>query len=237
MLLGTFLLLNNMGFFIPQAYHIIISWQMLFIAIGIILIFDKTSDRKNIGIIIMGIGMLLLLPKIFPVSVSGVILPVFIICVGIGFVVKATMRKTEDESFFENTNWTEFKNDYAKNSTKNNGGLIKNEYVFTGAKEKWTEGKLRNVEIDAVFSGVELDFSQAELADDIDVPVHIKITSVFSGVILYVPENWNLMIRKTGVFGGFVDKRPNRVSVESYDRIVILEAEAVFGGGEIRCYE
>jgi len=114
---------------------------------------------------------------------------------------------------------------------------VHKEYVFTGSKEKWTEGKLRNLEIEATFSGVELDFSQAELADDIKVAAHIKVTSVFSGVIIYVPDDWNIMVQKTGVFGGFNDNRPNRVLKVESDKYVVIELEAVFGGGELRCYE
>jgi len=96
---------------------------------------------------------------------------------------------------------------------------------------------LKNVEIEAVFSGVEIDFSQAELADDIKVAALIKIKSVFSGVILYVPDDWNIVVQKTGVFGGFTDNRPNRVLQVSGNKYVVLEVEALFGGGELRCYE
>jgi len=115
---------------------------------------------------------------------------------------------------------------------------VKREYVFNGSKEKWTYGKLRNVVIEAVFSGVELDFTQTELADDIKVAAHIKISSVFSGITLYVPDDWNIMVQKTGVFGGFVDNRPRSAEQNvNKDKLVILELEAVFGGGEIKCYE
>ena len=119
----------------------------------------------------------------------------------------------------------------------NNGDAVHKEYVFAGSKEKWTHGKLKNVFIEATFSGVELDFTQAELADDIKVAACIKVKSVFSGVILYVPDDWNIMVQKTGAFGGFNDNRPNRVLQATSDKLVVLELEAVFGGGEIRCYE
>jgi predicted membrane protein len=93
------------------------------------------------------------------------------------------------------------------------------------------------VEIEAIFSSVEIDFTQAELADDVKVAARISVKSVFGSVILYVPEDWNITIQKTGVFGGFTDNRPNRVLQIASDKLVILELEAVFGGGEIRCYE
>ena len=241
MAVGAFLLFNNMGFFIPEVYHLVISWQTLLIAIGVILLFDKPSDHKTAGIILIVIGTLFLLSKICPLNVRTFIIPAAIIAIGIGFIIKATTRKNEDNSFetwfSEHPEWKkQFKN-FGKNDTFKDGNVIYKEYVFTSSKEKWTQGKLKNLEIEARFSGVELDFTQAELADDIKVAACIKVKSVFSGVILYVPEDWNIVVQKTGAFGGFADNRPNRVLRVSSDKIVTLEVEAVFGGGEIRCYE
>ena len=241
MMVGVFLLFNKMGFFIPMVYSIVISWQSLLIAIGIILLFDGHSDHKTAGLLLIFIGSLFLLSKFSPINIGGFIIPVVIIVVGIGFIIKAATRKNENKNYEtwcnEHPNWKNYFKDFEKNVTTNGGGIIRREYIFAGSKEKWTHGKLKNVKIEAVFSGVELDFTQAELADDIKVAAHIKVSSVFSGVILYVPEDWNIMIQKTGVFGGFTDSRPNRVLQVSSDKLVILELEAVFGGGEIRCYE
>ena len=239
---GIFLLLNNLDFFHPAVYNIVISWPALFIAIGIVLFVDKPSDHKIAGIVLILAGSLFLFPKIFTeFNFSKFILPITIIAVGAVFVVKSITRKIEINYFgtWNGNNLelkTHFKN-FEKNVTTSNGGIVRKEYVFTGSKEKWTQGKLRKVEVEAAFSGVELDFSLAELADDLKVAAHIKVTSVFSGVTLYLPDDWNIMIQKTGVFGSFSDNRPSRALQVSGDKLVILELEAVFGGGEIRCYE
>jgi len=246
---GVFLLFNKLGFFIPDVYPLIISWQMLLIAIGIILLVDKPADHKTAGVVLIVIGALFLLPKIFPLfSLSGFIIPVIVIAIGAGFVIRATTRKNgtnewetwKNEHPEWNKQFTDFRKGiegFGKNTTTGNGNFIHKEYVFSSSKEKWSQGKLKNVFIEATFSGVELDFTQAELADDTNVAACIKVKSVFSGVILYVPENWNIMVQKTGAFGGFTDNRPNRVLQVSRDKLVILDVEAVFGGGEIRCYE
>jgi len=238
---GVFLLLNKMNFFIPSVYSIVISWQSLLIAIGIILLFDRHSDHKTIGVVLILIGTLLLLSRFSPINIGSFIIPIGIIAIGIGFIIKAAFRKNENKEYDtwcgENNGWKKHFKDFQKNITTNEGGIVRREYVFTGSKEKWTHGKLKNVAIEAVFSGVELDFTQAELADDIKVAAHIKVSSVFSGVILYVPEDWNIVVQKTGVFGGFTDNRPNRVLQISSNKLVVLELEAVFGGGEIKCYE
>ena len=241
MMVGAFLLVDNMGFFLPGVRHLVISWQALLIGIGIVLLVDRPADHKIAGSVLILVGTLFLLPKIFPVNVSGVIIPVAIIAVGIGFIIKAATRKNEIKDCEtwcgEGSEWKSNFKDFAKNFTTEHGGIVRKEYVFSGSREKWAQGKLRNVEIEAVFSGVTLDFTQTELADDIKVAAYIKVKSIFSGVILYVPEDWNIMVQKTGVFGGFADMRPNRVLQVVSNKLVVLEVEAVFGGGEIRCYE
>ena len=238
MLVGVFLLLNRMDFFIPDVYRIIISWPMLLIAIGIILLVDKPQDHKTGGLVLIVIGALFLLSKL---NVSGFIFPVAIIAVGIGFIIKATTRKNETKDSetwsSEHPEWNTYFKDFEKNVTTKSGDTVYKEYVFSGSKEKWTQGKVKNVFIEAKFSGAELDFTQAELADDIKVAACIKVRAVFSGITLFVPEDWNIMIQKTGAFGGFNDVRPNKVLQASSDKLVILEIDARFGGVELRCYE
>ena len=244
MAVGAFLLFNNMGFVLPGVYPLIISWQTLLIAIGLILLFDKQQNHKSSGLVLVVIGTLFLLPKISPLYGSGFIIPIIFIAIGIGVIIKSATQKNEDGDHEKRGTWTIYNpdgnkqfTDFGNIETINGGGIVHKEYTFTGSKEKWTQGKLKNVFIEATFSGVEIDFTQAELADDIKVAAHIKVKSVFSGVILYVPEDWNITVQKTGAFGGFTDNRPNRVLKVAGDKLVILELEATFGGGEIRCYE
>jgi predicted membrane protein len=231
MMLGVFLLFNNLGYVSSVLYRLVISWQALLIAIGATLVFDRKRDNNNAGIILIFIGSFFLLPRIFDVNATGILIPLFIIVAGMFFVIHATTKKTP-KKIFENFDEIPF-----QKTTVGSGGVVKREYVFTGSKEQWTYGKLKNVEIEAVFSGIELDLTQTELADDIKVAAHIKVSSVFSGVTLYVPDDWNITVQKTGVFGTFTDKRPHNAIHSTGNKMVILELEAVFGGGEIRCYE
>ena len=238
MMLGVFLLFRNLGFIPWNISHWVFSWQSLLIAIGAILLFDRKTDNKNVGVLLIMVGSVFLLPKILNVHLGGIIVPAIVIALGIIFIIRVSTRKKWD-GFFSNVHvWKEY--DYTKKkfngTTINGSGRIKREYVFDGAKERWTYGKLRDVEIEAVFSGVTLDLSQAELSEDVKDGVYIKVKSVFSGVTLYVPDDWNIMIQKTGAFGGFEDNRPRNIEIDE-NKKVILELEAVFGGGEIRCYE
>jgi len=162
MMVGAFLLFDNMGFFLPIVRHLVISWQALLIAIGIILLVDKPSDHKVAGIFLILIGALFLLPKIH-LNISSFIIPVIIIAVGIGFIIKAATRNNEKKDceawFSQQPEDKKHFTNFEKNVTTNEGGIVRKEYVFAGSKEKWTQGKLKNLEIEAVFSGVQLDLT------------------------------------------------------------------------------
>jgi len=243
MFVGIFLLFRNMDFIPWDVYHIVISWPALLVGIGVVLLFDNKSSSKSAGIILAAIGALFLLPRIFNVDVSGFFWPLIIIVLGILIIIRSTTKKSRlfrsegvRNVFLDNRNgdMTGIRN---SETDANQEGFITQDYVFSGSKEKWTYDNVKGIEISAVFSGLELDITQIELSPDVE-RVKIKVSSVFGGVVLYVPDDWNIIIQKTGVFGSFTDNRPrNIVQSSSSGKQVYLELEAVFGGGEIKCYE
>ncbi|GHT18998.1 hypothetical protein AGMMS4957_02340 [Bacteroidia bacterium] len=238
-LVGIFLIANNLGYIPACVYDMVISWQALLIAMGITLLFDREPYHNHYisGFGLIFIGGIFLLGDYFDLSMKGFILPVVLIFLGCLFIIRPKNRRWHYHKNYFSAHG-HFADQSFKETPIEKGGVVKRDYVFTGAKEKWTYGALRNVEITAVFSGVELDFTQAELATDVKVAVRIKVEAVFGGVTLYVPEDWNIIIQKECVFGGFVDSRPAQVvAAANNDKLVILEVEAVFGGGEIKCYE
>jgi predicted membrane protein len=237
LLVGVFLLFYNLGYFPPLIYRIVISWQALLIGIGAVLLFDEKSNNKSAGILLTAIGTLFLLPRIFDIDVSRFFFPLIIILTGIFFIVTSAAKKTgRFISFGGNTSFEDNRKDstgISNEKTANRDGYISREYVFTGAKERWTCTDVKTVEISAVFSNVELDLTQLELSRD-TVRVQMKISSVFGKVVLYVSEDWNIIMQKTGVFGSFADNSPHRVEQPANGKTVYMEVEVVFGGGEIK---
>jgi hypothetical protein len=236
---GVFLLLNNLNFISHEIYSLVVSWQAILIAIGFVLLFDKKANYKTSGVVLILIGVIFLLPKIFPWDVSDVLIPALIILVGILFVIKAVSKKNRHNNRYGS--FSEQGRDYSNmpytETSLNDESHINREYAFTGSKEKWTFGKIKSINVSAGFSGVELDLTQIGLSENTDT-VFIKLSAVFSGITLYVPDNWNLIIRKTSIFGGFNDSRPRHVIQQSTNgKTVRIECDVVFGGGEIKCYE
>ena len=238
---GVFLLFHNLGYFPRLIYHIVISWQALLTGIGAVLLFDEKAGNKNAGILLTATGALFLLPRIFDIDISRFFLPLVIILAGVLCIVKSATKKTQrfisfgDNISFDNTHGDSTGAGISNAETDaNHNGYISREYVFSGSKERWTYRDVKNIEISAVFSSVELDFTQLELyRRDMD-RIQIKVSSVFGSVVLYVPDDWNIIIQKTGVFGSFTDKRSHRAVQPAGGKTVYMELEAVFGGGEIK---
>jgi predicted membrane protein len=103
--------------------------------------------------------------------------------------------------------------------------------VFSGQKEKYQKPEFSGGEINCVFGALELDLSDAQLAEGTHV---LELNATFGGVILYIPVDWKVQVQQTHVFGRFLDSRekPN-VEVDE-NRLLIIKGASVFGGGEIR---
>jgi hypothetical protein len=106
------------------------------------------------------IGTLFLLPRIFDISISGFFIPMVVIATGILFVIKATTKKRINPNFSGYVSFESKREGLDSEANPNHDGVISREYVFTGSKEQWTDRQVKYIEINSVFSNVELDFTQ-----------------------------------------------------------------------------
>ena len=59
---------------------------------------------------------------------------------------------------------------------------------------------------------------------------------IFGGTKLIVPEEWDVKVEITSVFGGFSDKRVRSVVEKDSGSMIVITGACVFGGGEIVNY-
>jgi predicted membrane protein len=95
------------------------------------------------------------------------------------------------------------------------------------------EEQFRGGRIENIFGGSELDFRSSKLADGEHI---LEITSVFGGITMIVPSDWNIAIEMENVMGGFVDKRRTLQTTIANAPRLIIKGSSVFGGGEIKSY-
>jgi predicted membrane protein len=218
-LLGAFLLLDNLGW-IPYFFPTyLFSWKTILILVGLF----SLSNRKNktSGIVLISIGTYFLLPDIFGISFHDVRIfwPLVLVVIGLTFI----FRKKTSESTFDT-----FKDPDRKSSVN----YIDETVIFSGGKRTFFSSNFQGGDITAVFGGFEIDLRNATLAEGKNV---IDITTIFGGTTLFVPSDWTIRTDVVAIFGSFEDKRRfiNAPNLES-QKVLYINGVVIFGGGEIK---
>lgn len=216
-LVGLFLVLRNTGFFPDFIDHVIFSWPMLLVAIGLVMTLGATE--KTAGVIVMAVGGFFLIPMIFRETFHAynMFWPSIFIIIGITFLV--TKRR----------GWN------ASTST----GVLGDDYVdyvniFSGGERQIVSESFKGGKITAIFGGMELDLTKAKLSPGRN---ELEIACIFGGATLIVPGDWNISIEVTPILGGFNDTRkliPGRTIDPS--RQLVIKGAVIFGGGEVKSY-
>lgn len=224
---GVALLGFNTGYFPKDVKHIVFSWQSLLVAIGFINIFDRKS--WPFGLVLMFVGGIYLtsLTNQLPFDFHAIFWPVLLIGIGLMIVLKRTFGwKTKQEC--KGKRW---KHETATSYLAE--GRINESNVFGGSKRVIMEEHFRGGRIENIFGGSELDFRNSKLAEGEHI---LEITSVFGGITMIVPSEWNIAIEMENVMGGFVDKRRAIQLENTGGPKLIIKGSSVFGGGEIKSY-
>ncbi len=228
-LAGTLLLAFNAEILNASLKPILISWQMLIIALGLANLFS--ARKLFLGIMMMATGTLFLIPKIMPVSNVFInhFWPVLIILAGILIIIYWNRRTISIESR-DIKLATDNKNIESKSYLDNykSEDQIHEINIFSGSKRN-LNNNFKGGEIICIFGGSELNLSQCTLSDKETV---IETICVFGGLKLIIPNDWNVKIDMVSILGGFTDERYNVSS--NNDKRLHIKGVAIFGGGEIK---
>ena len=227
--IGVLLYLFNAGILAAVYKPIIFSWQALLAVIGCIMLVDKRSWTG--GAMLILIGAIFLLPKLdlpglrftqgYGWALIFIVMGFLILCKAIfGKNCCHTHREHNHVHHQTHSRWS-----------RDEAGYIERNYVFGGGKEKIDAPDFKGGEINCVFGGLDLDLSDAQLAEGIHT---LEINTVFGGVNIYVPTHWRVEIRQTRVFGSFEDRRNKPYFDVEENKTLVIIISAIFGGGEIR---
>ena len=206
-------------FFILDTFNImefggIISdwWPAIFIIIGLI---KFQGQDRGAGLIFILIGALLLLTIHDIVEWNSIwrLWPLILIFIGLSMIFKGRRNK------WKLTNEKTTGDDY-----------IHSNAVFGGSEHAITSQNFRGGETMALFGGVELDLRQAQISDD---GCKIHATALFGGVEIIVPDDWNVIITGTPIFGG-IDSISRRRSDAKSGKDIYIHCTVAFGGVEIK---
>ena len=218
-IIGALYFLQTLSFFNFSIPHIIFSFPFVIFLIGLMVLIN--SRNKLFGGILTIIGILSLMPKIFPNFYfnDNILLPVVFIALGILIIFRRRPA-------YHHYNWQ-------------TGKTIDKDYIdevaiFGGSHKIITTDNFKGGNITCIFGGSEIDFTQCKLAEG---DVVVDMVMLFGGTNFIVPRDWNVRINVTPIFGGFANKAMRNPGVPlDTTRTLILKGVAIFGGGEIKSY-
>lgn len=216
-LVGLFLVLRNTGFFPDFIDHVVFSWPMLLVAVGLVMTLGSTE--KTAGVIVMAVGGFFLIPMIFRETFHAynMFWPSIFIIIGVIFIVSRRRGiSAATTKGIAGDDWVDYVN------------------IFSGGERQIVSQSFKGGKITAIFGGMELDLTKANLAPGRS---ELEIACIFGGATIIVPDDWFVTIEVTPILGGFNDSRklsPGR-TIDPAKQLIIRGA-VIFGGGEVKSY-
>lgn len=221
MFLGLFLIADLADIIPWRMRDFIFTWQSLLILLGIIFLSNK--ENKGTGVILIAVGAFFLLPRFFelPHYWRSLFWPSMLILLGL-VVIFGGKRHHGSKKAFCGSNTRSSTEDYLDDIA-----------VFGGGDRTVNSQQFKGGKITHIFGGSKYDFSKAKLAPGSN---NLELVMAFGGTKLIVPEEWEIKIEVTSVFGGFSDKRVRSIVEKDREKTLVISGINVFGGGEIVNY-
>ena len=189
-----------------------ILWPSVIILIALYnAIKKKTLDFWIVFLFFVGVWALLWNLDYIPEEYSNIFWPLILIMMGITIIY----------------NTSKFKKRVIRKINIVDGDCNYNA-IFSGIDEKITSDDFKGCNISAIFGGVELDFSDAIIKDDIN----ITITSIFGGTDITLPAGFKLVIEPVSIFGGTDNKY--KTSTKKDAKTIYVSCISIFGGTDIK---
>lgn len=204
------------------------GWEILLLAFGLF-IGVRHNFRGGAWLVLVLVGGIFLLRRIYPTFSFNQIWPVVLIVIGLFIILRPHRRwkldaakKTDgssDSVFTEDI-------DYSKDD------FVESTSIFGGAKKIIISKNFKGGNVENIFGGTELDLSQADFAGT----AVIELTTIFGGTKLLLPSNWSVKSEVVTIFGGIEDKRRMQTVTEPSEKTLLIRGTVIFGGIDIKSF-
>lgn len=202
MLAGLVLALDSLG--IMDGTFVFRYWPLALVAVGVVKLLSPSRGSAGIVWIVAGVGFLLV--SLGRMSFVG-IWAMVIFFVGANIVWRA-LRPVPA----------------APASTS-----VVDVVQFLGGNKTVVSGEFRGGQAMAVMGGAEIDLNRAELPEGGDAV--LDTFAFWGGVVVYVPDEWQVISRGNAFLGGFVN---NARPAPGAARRLVVTGTAIMGGVEIK---
>ena len=190
------------------------GWWTLFIIVPCFIGLFNDEDKKG-SIIGLLIGVLLLLGCLDVIDfdlIWKLMVPIVLVIIGLSFIFKDAFNSKIKEEI----------------KKLNKSGNKEYSATFSGQDLDFSNEEFSGCTLNAVFGGVKCDLREAIIKED----ALINASSIFGGITILVPNDVNVKIKSTAVFGGVSDERKKKT--KDGQITIYVEATTVFGGIEIK---
>lgn len=211
LLVGVLFLAQNLGYLQDYSF-----WRYLPALIIILGVYQLFINRFRAWVgplltILIGSYLLLATLKIITWATFGsLIWPTILILVGISIILHRGVSKHH----FETTS----------------SDSLSVFAIFSEQNKKITNEEFKGAEVSAIFGGSKLNLTESRISQP---PASIQTTTMFGGVEIFAPSDWDIDIQTVNFFGGSSDKRrtyPERKETPD----LIITGTVMFGGLDVK---
>lgn len=214
---GLILALNYMG--VTNINLFFEGWWTLFIIVPCFIgLFTNHAKTWDIIGLLIGIALFCGVRGYMSfATIRHLALPVIFIIIGCSILFSGLISKTVGKKMTE--------------LNKNINDKNANEYYATFSEQKvdLQNEEFRGADLNAVFGSASLNLNQAIIKGD----QIVNASAIFGGITIFVPQNVNIKIRSTPIFGG-VSNKTARSNTPDNAMTIYINAFCLFGGVEIR---
>ena len=217
-LAGLALLASNFGFLTYEIRRYLFRWEVILIGIGLISII--ASDNKGFGFVLIAVGGIFYFKDVintnWHIDFWKLFWAAMLIIMGLAIMFHHKSHRRMHS--------------YKKASAD----LLDEVIVFGGSEKMIHSDNFQGGKLTSIFGGQKLIFTKAKLASGQN---SLELFAIFGGFELIIPEDWDVKVKITPIFGGFVDKRISRpASEQKNDKELVIYGTVIFGGGEIKSF-
>lgn len=224
-----------------------IFWGILFVLGAIGLVIGKMGFLSDINPFSLGFSVILgaiIIDSLFRLNYAGILFPIAFLCIiydkqlGITTLTPWTvliaalfgsiglsMIFPKKNKFFQKKSYFSFEE--GENIKIEDEGNIKISAAFSGGTKYINTDKFISADISCKYSGLEVYFDNAVMAEDKAV---LRLDVAFSGLELYIPRSWNVENRTNVFLGGIENKK---YGDKVYTNTLILTGDVKLSGVEI----
>lgn len=242
--IGVLLLLQNLG--IPYFDELERFWPVILIVVGLAQGLRCVGMGGKIWGAVVFLAGILFLANNFGVIRGDMwrfVWPAILILIGLGMLARTIDRQsygydagataaTARQMGEEIRDRIIAKAGGSKSSWAGSVNRLNEWAVFGGSRRKVDSQDFQGGEAFALFGGVEIDLRRAGSTQE---EILIEANAMFGGIEIRVPENWDVIVRGSGIFGGYEDETlDSRLGSQGKPPHVVINGFAIFGGVHVK---